>query len=113
MNLIAKLLLSALSIYIFAWFLPGVTISNYKTAIIVTLLIAVVDTFVKPALRLLTFPITFITLGLSLLIINACLILFIDYLVSGFAVSSIWMAMIFAILCSLFSIGQGLFGSDS
>lgn len=100
-------------IYLFAWFLPGVTIANYKTAIIVTLLIAVVDTFVKPVLRFLAFPITFLTLGLFLLIINACLILFIDFLVDGFAVSSIWTAMLFAILCSLFSIGEGLFSKDS
>lgn len=113
MNLVAKLLLSALFIYLFAWFLPGVNINNYKTAIIVTLLITVVDTFVKPVLRFLTFPITFITLGLSLLVINACLILYIDYLVDGFSVSSIWSAMIFAILCSLFNVGQGLIGDDS
>lgn len=102
MKLIIKLLLTALAVVILAKILPGVAVEGYGTAIFVAIVIALLRLVVKPILFILTLPITIITFGLFLLIINAIIILMADYLVSGFAVSSIWWALLFSLLLSLF-----------
>ena len=73
MNFILKLLLTALAVLILAYFLPGVTLSGntFTTAIIVAVVLALLNVLVKPILVILTLPITIVTLGLFLLIINA------------------------------------------
>ena len=71
MKLIVKLLLSAVSVMVIANFLPGVTLVDpIKDAIIVAVVLAVLNVLVKPILIILTLPITIVTLGLFLLIIN-------------------------------------------
>ena len=84
-----------------AWFLPGVEVASFGTAILVALVLAGLQLIVKPILVILTLPITIITLGLFLLVINAILILIIDYAVPGFTVSSFWTALLFSILLSV------------
>ena len=103
MNLVLKLLLSALAVFTLAHFLPGVTLSGdiYINAIIVALVLGVLNVLLKPVLVLLTLPITIVTLGLFLLIINALIILLADKLIDGFSVNSIWTAILFSILLSI------------
>jgi putative membrane protein len=100
MKLISKLLLTALVVIILAKLLPGVSLNNYTTAIIVAAVIAILNVFVKPLLIIFTLPITILTLGLFLLIINAIIILLADRLIDGFGVSSIWTAILFSLLLS-------------
>jgi putative membrane protein len=100
MKLISKLLLTALAVIILAKLLPGVSLNNYTTAIIVAAVIAILNVFVKPLLIIFTLPITILTLGLFLLIINAIIILLADRLIDGFGVSSIWTAILFSLLLS-------------
>ena len=101
MKLIVKLLLSALSVMIIANFLPGVTLVDpIKDAIIVAVVLAVLNVLVKPILIILTLPITIVTLGLFLLIINAIIIKLAGNLIDGFSVTSIWIALLFSILLS-------------
>jgi len=100
MKLIMKLVLSALAVIILAKLLPGVSLDNYTTAIIVAAVIAILNVLVKPLLILFTLPITILTLGLFLLIINAIIILLADSLIDGFGVSSIWTAILFSLLLS-------------
>ncbi|MBP0902591.1 phage holin family protein [Mariniflexile gromovii] len=103
MSLILRLLLTAFAVFILAYFLPGVTLSGdvYVTSIIVAIVLAVLNVFVKPILIILTLPITVVTLGLFLLVINALIILLADKLIDGFSVSSIWTAILFSILLSV------------
>ncbi|PQB05114.1 phage holin family protein [Aureitalea marina] len=101
MNSIVKLLLTALAVMILAYILPGVEVTSYWTAVIVALVLALLRFFVKPLLVILTLPVTILTFGLFLLIINACIILMADYFVGGFAVDGIWWAVLFSLLLSI------------
>ena len=102
MKLIIKLLLTAITVVVLSKILPGVAVEGYGSAIIVAIVIALLRLIVKPILVLLTLPITMVTFGLFLLIINAIIILIADYFVGGFTVSTIWWALLFSLLLSLF-----------
>lgn len=98
MNYILKILLSAVAVIILAKLIPGVTVDTYTTAIWVAFLIGILDTFLKPVLVVLTIPVTILTLGLFLFVINAGLILLADNWIDGFSVSGFWTALLFSIL---------------
>ncbi|SRX75539.1 phage holin family protein [Aequorivita antarctica] len=102
MKLIIKLLLTAVAVVVLAKILPGVAVEGYGSAIIVAIVIALLRLLVKPILVILTLPITIVTFGLFLLIINAIIILLAGYFVGGFTVTTIWWALIFSLLLSLF-----------
>lgn len=100
MRLIIRILLSALAVVILAKVLPGVGVDSYMTAIIVAVVLSLLNFIVRPILIILTLPITILTLGLFLLIINAIVILLTDNLIDGFAVDNIWWALLFSLLLS-------------
>ncbi len=100
MNTILRILLTAVAVIILAKVLPGVAVKGYGAAVIVAVVLALLRLFVKPVLIILTLPITVITLGLFLLIVNAVIILIADALISGFAVKNIWWALLFSLLLS-------------
>ncbi|PWL37922.1 hypothetical protein DKG77_14265 [Flagellimonas aquimarina] len=100
MKLLLKLLLNAIAVIILSYVLPGVGVDSMTTAIIVALVLSVLNFIVKPILVILTLPITIVTLGLFLLVINAIIILIAADFISGFQVSSIWWAIIFSLLLS-------------
>lgn len=102
MNLIIRIVLTALLVMVIAHFMPGVSVDNFTTSIIVALVLALLNLFVKPILVILTLPVTIITLGLFLLVINAIVILICDRIVGGFNVSSFWTALFFSIILSIF-----------
>jgi len=101
MKLIIRLLLSALAVFILAKFLPGVSLDTYTTGIIVAVVLVLLNNILRPILLILTLPITILTLGLFLLVINACMVLLADKFIDGFAVSSIWTAILFSVLLSI------------
>ena len=101
MKTILRLLLTALAVVILAKVLPGVSVEGYFSAIIVAIVIAILRFIVKPILIVLTLPITIITLGLFLLIINGIVIMMADYFISDFAVRNIWWAIPFSLLLSI------------
>ncbi|AVR45351.1 hypothetical protein C7S20_08760 [Christiangramia fulva] len=102
MKFIIRLLLTGMFVVILAWLLPGVSVENYWTAVIVALVLAILNFLVKPILILLTLPVTILTLGLFLLVINAIIIFIADGFVEGFNVDGWFMAIIFSLLLSLF-----------
>ncbi len=108
MRIILKILLSALAVLILARVLPGVGVDSYTTAVIVAIVLSLLNLIVKPLLILLTLPVTILTLGLFLLIINAGIILIADALIGGFDVANIWWALLFSLLLSLL---QSIFNS--
>ena len=112
MKFILRILLSALAVVVLAKILPGVGVDTYTTAIIVAVVLSLLNFIVKPILVILTLPVTIITFGLFLLIINAIIILLADNLIAGFTVNSIWWALLFSLLLSflqsiLFSLLKG------
>ena len=102
MKVILKILLSAIAVIILAKVLPGVEVVSLWTAVIVALVLAIFNAILKPLLVILTLPVTIITLGLFLLVINAAIILIADYFVDGFTVSGWLWALIFSVLLSFF-----------
>jgi len=102
-NIIVRILLNAIIVFVLAYILPGVTADSFWSAIIVAVVLALLNIVVKPILVILTIPITLVTLGLFLLVINACIILMASYLIDGFAVSNFWWALLFSLLLSLFN----------
>ena len=101
MKLLVKFILSAIAVVLISKLLPGVTVVDYFTAFLVAVVIAILNLFVRPLIILLTLPATILTLGLFLLVINGLIILLVDRLVTGFTVSSIWIAMLFSILLTI------------
>jgi len=101
MKFIIKLALTTLAVLGLAHFLPGVSVSPMETAVWVSIVIALLNTLLRPILVLLTIPITILSLGLFLLVINACMVLLADKLISGFHVADFWWALLFSILLSI------------
>ncbi len=95
----------ALAMMFVGWVIPGITISNFVTALIAAAVIALVNIFIKPILVFLTLPVNILTLGLFILVINALLFMFVAYLVPGVEVDGFWSAFFGALLLSILSIG--------
>ena len=95
----------ALAMMFVGWVIPGITISNFVTALLAAAVIALVNVFIKPVLIFLTLPINILTLGLFILIINALLFMFVAYLVPGVEVNGFWNAFFGALLLSILSLG--------
>ena len=102
MNYIFKVLLTALAVLIIAYLLPGVDVDDYGTAIWVAFIVGVLFSILKPILIILTLPVTILTLGLFLFVINAAMILLANSWIDGFSVSGFWTALLFSILLSFF-----------
>lgn len=98
-----KILVCSVNVMILAAILPGVKIEYTGAAVVVAIVLSILDAIVKPILILLTLPVTILTLGLFLLIINACIIMLDDYFVHGFKVESFWHALLFGLLLSFFN----------
>ncbi|NOQ92853.1 MAG: phage holin family protein [Flavobacteriaceae bacterium] len=102
MNYILKILLTAVAVIILAKILPGIDVDRYTTAIWVAVLIGLLFAILKPILVVLTLPVTILTLGLFLFVINAALILIANNWIDGFSVDGFWTALLFSILLSFF-----------
>lgn len=108
MSFVIQLLLTALAAFLAAKFTPGVNISSYWTAIVLALVLGVLDVLVKPILEFISFPVTVLTLGLFLLVINALIILLASWIVSSFQVSGFWSALLYSVIFSIVSWILGL-----
>lgn len=100
MNFLLRILISAAVAFGLSYVLKGVHIDSPLTALILAIVLAVLNTLLKPILVLLTLPITILTLGLFLLVINAVIILLGSKFVDGFSVDGFWWALLFSILLS-------------
>jgi putative membrane protein len=111
MNFLIRILITGLVAFGLSYLLEGVHIDKFTTALLLALVLAVLNAIVKPLLVILTLPITIITLGLFLLVINAVIILLGDHFLDGFNVDGFWWALLFSILLSvvssiLYSVGK-------
>jgi len=101
MRLIIEILLMGLAVFLGARLVPGVHIDGYGTAIIAAILIALANATIGFILRILTFPINFLTLGLVSFIITVLMILLVDNLMSGFSTTGFLAAAFLAIVVAL------------
>jgi putative membrane protein len=111
MKLLTRILVTSGLVLLIAHFMPGVNVAGFTTALIVAVVLGLLNIFIKPILVILTLPVTILTLGLFLLVINALIILLCTNIVGGFSVDSFWTALLFSIVLSLSqSIMNGILG---
>ncbi|MEJ5993634.1 phage holin family protein [Pedobacter sp. Du54] len=104
MKLIVEILLMGLAMLIGAYVVPGVQVDGYLSAIIAAVLIAVANATIGLILRIFTFPLNVLTLGLISFIITVLMVLLVDYLMTGFNTSGFFAAAILAIVVALIKI---------
>jgi putative membrane protein len=105
-NFLSKTLVTAVAVLIAVYLLPGVHIYSSNgtiTAIIIAAVLGLLNSFIKPLLIILTIPITLITLGLFLLVINILIIQWATYIVPGFKVDNWFWALLFSLIVSIIS----------
>jgi Predicted membrane protein len=103
MSFITKILATAVAVLIAARFLSGIHIDGVLTAVLVAVVLGLLNTFIKPILIILTIPITVITLGLFLLVINVLIIKWAADIVPGFKVDNWMWALLFGFIVSIIS----------
>lgn len=104
MGFIVNLLVTAVAAFVLGkYIMPGVHIDGFGAALIFALVLGLVNAIVKPILTILTIPVTILTLGIFLLVINALMILLADYFVDGIQVDGFWWALGFSIMLAFLS----------
>lgn len=103
MKLLFRLIINAVAVLICAYFIPGVRVDGFVSAFWVALALAVLNTFLKPVLMLLSFPINLLTFGLFTIVVNTIIILIADFLVVGLVIETFWLAMLFGIVLAIVS----------
>jgi len=99
-DLLRNLLITTISIFAVSYVLSGIQIESIWTAVILAVVLAVLNVTLKPFLILITIPITIITLGLFLLVINVLVLYVAEALIGGFHIAGFWWALAFSILVS-------------
>ena len=103
MTLLLVWILNAVTLLIVAYILPGIVVSSFWSAMFAALVLGLINMLVKPILILLTLPITIVTLGLFLLVINALMFWFAGSILKGFHVNGFWWAVGGALFYSVIS----------
>jgi putative membrane protein len=103
LRLVVVWILHTLALLAVAYLMPSVRIESFATALIAAALLGLANTVIRPLLILLTLPVTVLTLGLFIFVINGLIFLGIAHLVPGFQVAGLWAAILAAILYSIFS----------
>lgn len=101
MKIIVRWLLLAAALLLVAYLYPGVTVKSFGTAMIAAFVLGLLNTLLRPVLVLLTLPVTVITLGLFLFVINALMFYFAASMLDGFNVAGFTAALIGSLLYSL------------
>ena len=95
----------ALALIFTAWVIPGIEVSSFFFFIFACVIIALINTFVKPVLQLVTLPINFLTVGLFSFVLNALLLMLAGWITPGLEVDGFLSALLGSIVLSIFSVG--------
>ncbi|HEX6866609.1 MAG TPA: phage holin family protein [Caulobacteraceae bacterium] len=107
MRFIAKIIIAAVGLWLASAIIPGVSTDSWVTLLLASLLLGLVNAFVRPVVTILTLPLTLVTLGLFLLVVNAAMIGLTAWLLPGFLVTGFWPAVFAAIITGAVSwVGQ-------
>jgi putative membrane protein len=100
MNILVRIIVSAAVAFGLSYVLRGIHIDTFWTALVLAIVLTILNLIVKPILIILTLPITLLSFGLFLFVINACIILLAGKFVNGFTVDGFWWALLFSLLLS-------------
>jgi putative membrane protein len=103
MRILLVWLINALALIAVAYLVPSISVSSFTSALIAALVLGLVNAVIRPVLVLLTLPVTVLTLGLFILVINALLFWLVGSILQGFHVQGFWGALIGSILFSIVS----------
>jgi putative membrane protein len=103
MRLLLTWLINAAALMALPYLMHSVTVTNVGAALVAALVLGLVNTIIRPVLVVLTLPVTLVSLGLFILVINALLFWLVSHLVAGFHVAGFWSAFLAAILYSVIS----------
>src|SRR5437868_14232798 len=104
LNLLVRWLLNAAALLLVAYLYPGVAVASFFAAMIAALVLGLVNALVRPILVILTLPVTILTLGLFLFVINALLFWLVAEIVEGFRVTGFVAALVGSLLYSLITL---------
>jgi putative membrane protein len=105
MRLLLIWILNALALLTVANFVPGIHLDSFVDALIAAFFLGLVNTLIRPLLLLLTLPVTLLTLGLFIFVINGLLFWFVGSVLRGFVVDGFWFGVLGALLYSVISWG--------
>ncbi|NVJ86124.1 MAG: phage holin family protein [Algoriphagus sp.] len=108
-SILIKIILGGIAVLIAEFFLSGVHIDGWLTGFLLAAVLILINMTIKPLMIIFTLPLTLLTLGLFLLVINALTIMIADYFIPGFVVDSFWWALLFAVVLSIIN---SLFGNS-
>lgn len=100
-GLLIRGLLAALGLYVASRLLSGISYAKTESLIAAGLILALVNAFIKPVVTLLTLPLTIVTLGLFLFVINGLMLMLVGALLKGFNVNGLWSAILGSIVVSV------------
>jgi putative membrane protein len=112
MRIIIHWIISALAILVSAYILPGVYVDGLVAALVLAVVLGAINAILRPLLIMLTLPITIVTLGLFVLVINGALIMLASYIVPGFMVDGFLWALLFGIVLAVVSSVLQMFDKD-
>ena len=107
-GMMMNLLINTISIFAVSYVLSGIQVDSFLAALVVAIVMAVLNVTLKPFLILITIPLTIVTFGLFLLVVNVLVLYAADALITGFHVAGFWWAIAFSLLVSL--VNSILFG---
>src|SRR5512135_2621479 len=105
LRLLTTWLLNALALLVLPYIVPSIEVTSFRSALFAALVLAFINTLIRPVLLLLTLPATLLTLGLFIFVINGLLFWFIGSILKGFAVDGFWYGVAGSMLYSFFSWG--------
>ena len=103
LSMFLRWIIYALLVVLTAWIIPGISVSNFISAMLVCIVIALINVFIRPFVEFISLPVNFLTLGLFSLVINALLLMLAGLITPGFVVDGFLSALLGSILLSLFA----------
>ncbi len=96
--------MNAAGVFVFGALLRGVQVKNFGTAILVAVVLALLNAFIKPIITFFTLPFIVLTLGLFVLVINTIIVMIADWLIDGLRIENFWWALIISVAMSLLNL---------
>lgn len=100
-GLLFRWLISAVSLLIISYIVPGIEVQGFFYALIAAVFLGVLNAIVRPVLIILTLPLTILTLGLFLFVVNGIMLMLVSLVIKGFHVNGFWPAVLGALLLSV------------
>lgn len=103
MQLLISLTVNTLALLATAYLVPGIKLEGVQPAILAAIILGVLNTFIKPILKIITLPLTILTLGLFSFVLNALILLLASSIIPGFTINGLFPAILGAIVLSVIS----------